>query len=144
MSVRTALRAKRLGLGRGVLGDGLGALGDGVLGQLSGEDEADGGLDLAGREGGLAVVAGQAAGLGSGALEHVVDEGVQDGHGALGDAGVGVHLLQDLVQVRGVGLSALGLALGALGGALAGLAGLSLSLSRFSRHDEVACWVSNE
>ena len=33
--------------GRGVLGDGLGALGDGVLGQLAGEDEPDGGLDLA-------------------------------------------------------------------------------------------------
>jgi hypothetical protein len=27
--------------GRGVLGDGLGALRDGVLGQLTGEDEAD-------------------------------------------------------------------------------------------------------
>ena len=28
----------------GVLGDGLGAFRDGVLGQLTGEDEADGGL----------------------------------------------------------------------------------------------------
>ena len=33
--------------GRRVLGDGLGALRDGVLGQLTGEDESYGGLDLA-------------------------------------------------------------------------------------------------
>ena len=38
-------------LGGGVLGDSLGALGDGVLGELTGEEEADGGLDLAGGEG---------------------------------------------------------------------------------------------
>ena len=45
-----------LGLVGGELGDGLGALGDGVLGELSGEDEADGGLDLPGGEGGLAIL----------------------------------------------------------------------------------------
>ena len=39
------------------LGDGLGALGDGVLGELTGEEEADGSLDLAGGEGVLLVVA---------------------------------------------------------------------------------------
>ena len=33
--------------GPGVLGDGLGSLGDGVLGQLSGQEETDGSLDLA-------------------------------------------------------------------------------------------------
>ena len=49
--------------GRGVLGDGLGALGHGVLGELSGEGEAHGGLDLAGREGALLVVAHELAGL---------------------------------------------------------------------------------
>ena len=46
--------------GGGELGDGLGALGDGVLGELTGEEEAHGGLDLAGGEGGLLVVAGEA------------------------------------------------------------------------------------
>ena len=51
-----------LGLG-GVLGDGLGALGDGVLGELSREHEADGGLDLTAREGGLLVVDGDLGGL---------------------------------------------------------------------------------
>ena len=47
-------------LGAGVLGDGLGALRDGVLGQLSGQEEPDGGLDLPGGDGGPLVVVGQA------------------------------------------------------------------------------------
>ena len=36
-----AERCEHLFRRRGVLGHGLGALGDGVLGQLTGEDEAD-------------------------------------------------------------------------------------------------------
>uniref|UniRef100_A0A453DZN0 Uncharacterized protein n=1 Tax=Aegilops tauschii subsp. strangulata TaxID=200361 RepID=A0A453DZN0_AEGTS len=78
--------------GGGELGDGLGALRDGVLGELAGEDEADGGLDLAGRDGGLLVVARQLGGLAGQLLEDVVDEGVHDGHGLGGDADVRVHL----------------------------------------------------
>ena len=35
-------------LGAGVLGDGLGALGHGVLGELPGQHQAHGGLDLPG------------------------------------------------------------------------------------------------
>ena len=35
--------------------DGLGALRHGVLGQLTGEDEAHGGLNLAGGQGGLGI-----------------------------------------------------------------------------------------
>ena len=57
--------------GRGVLGDGLGALRDGVLGKLTGEDETDGGLNLAGRDGGLLVVSGKLGGLSCDALEDV-------------------------------------------------------------------------
>ena len=87
------------------LGHGLGALGHGVLGKLTGEEQADGRLDLAGREGALLVVAGQAGGLKGEALEDVVDERVQDGHSALGDAGVGVNLLQHLVDVGAVFLT---------------------------------------
>ena len=33
--------------------------------------------------------------LGGDALEDVVDEGVEDGHGAVGDTSVGVDLLED-------------------------------------------------
>ena len=35
---------------------------------------------------------------------HTVDERVQDRHGTVGDTSVGVNLLEDLVDVRGVGL----------------------------------------
>jgi hypothetical protein len=95
--------AERL-LGAGVLGDGLGSLGDGVLGELSGQQETDGGLDLPGRDGGALVVVGEAARLGGDALEDVVDERVHDAHGLGRDAGVGVHLLEHLVDVDGVRL----------------------------------------
>jgi hypothetical protein len=105
-------------------GDGLGALRDGVLGELTGEDEADGGLDLAGREGALLVVPDQVAGLGGDAREDVVDERVHDGHGAARDAGVGVHLLEDLVDVGRVRLDALAAAASlGLGGLLGGFLG---------------------
>ena len=90
-------------LGAGVLGDGLGALTDGVLGQLSGEEETDGGLDLSGGDGGPAVVVSQTASLGGDTLEDVVDEGVHDAHGLAGDTSVGVNLLQHLVDVDAVG-----------------------------------------
>ncbi len=91
-------------LGAGVLGDGLGSLRDGVLGQFSGKEEPDRGLDLPRGDGGPLVVVGKAGGLGSNPLEDVVDKGVHDAHGLGGDAGVGVHLLQDLVDVDGIGL----------------------------------------
>ena len=118
-------------LGAGVLGDGLGALRDGVLGQLSGQEEPDSGLDLPGGDGGPLVVVGELAGLSGDALEQVVDERVHDAHGLGGDTGVGVHLLQDLVDVDGVGLLplALPLLLVALGDGLGGLARLGGSLS---------------
>jgi hypothetical protein len=118
-------------LGAGVLGDGLGSLGDGVLGQLSGQEEPDGGLDLPGGDGGPLVVVGQTGGLGGDPGEDVVDEGVHDGHGLGGDTGVGVHLLQHLVDVDGVRLLPLlvPLFLVSLSNGLGGLAGLLGSLS---------------
>jgi hypothetical protein len=42
-----------------------------VLGQLTGEDQADGSLDLSGRDGGLLVVSSQLGGLSGNALEDV-------------------------------------------------------------------------
>ncbi|XP_040823591.1 uncharacterized protein LOC121147753 [Ochotona curzoniae] len=82
-------------LGAGVLGDGLGALGHGVLGQLAGQQQAHGRLDLPGRDGRALVVVRQARCL---AREDVVDERVHDAHGLGRDARVRVHLLQHLVH----------------------------------------------
>ena len=93
-------------LAAGVLGDSLGALRHGVLGELSREVEPDSGLHLATGDGVLLVVVGQAGRLRGDALEDVVDERVHDAHGLAGDAGVGVDLLQDLVDVDGVALLA--------------------------------------
>jgi hypothetical protein len=100
---------------RGELGDSLGALSDGVLGELTGEEETDGSLDLAGGEGVLLVVADEAGALGGDLLEDIVDERVHDAHGSLGDAGLGVHLLEDTVDVDGEGLGS-----SSLGGSLLG------------------------
>ena len=125
-------------LGAGVLGDSLGALRDGVLGELTREEEPDSGLDLAGGDGGPLVVVSQTAGLSSDSLKEIVDERVHDAHGLGGDPSVGVDLLQDLVDVDGVGLLPLVplLLLVALGDGLGGLAGLLGSFSRdLGRHD---------
>ena len=78
-----------------------------MLGQLSGQEETDGGLDLARGDGGPLLVVTQTASLGGDALQDVVDEGVHDGHGLGGHSGVGVHLLQ-----HGVGFLPLLIALG--------------------------------
>ena len=91
-------------LGAGVLGHGLGALRHGVLGQLTGEEQTDCGLDLPGGDGAATVVVGQTASLGGDVLEDVVHERVHDRHGLAGDTGVGVHLLQHFVDVDGVRL----------------------------------------
>jgi hypothetical protein len=52
------------------------------------------GLDLTRRDGGLLVVGSELGGLGGHALEDIVDERVEDAHGAVGDTGVGVDLLE--------------------------------------------------
>ena len=126
-------------LGAGVLGDSLGALRDGVLGELTGEEEPDSGLDLAGGDGGPLVVVSQTAGLGSDSLKEIVDERVHDAHGLGGDTSVGVDLLQDLVdvdRVRFLPLLTFLLAI-TLGDGLGGLAGLLGSFSRnFGRHGD--------
>jgi hypothetical protein len=109
-----------------------------VLGQLSGQEQTDGGLDFPGGDGGALVVVRQAAGLSGDPLEDVVDERVHDAHRLGGDAGVGVDLLQHLVDVDGVGfLPALPLGLLVrLGDVLLGFARLLGGLSgRFGWHD---------
>ena len=99
-----------------------------MLGKLSGENETDGGLDLAGGHGDLPVVLDQAACLAGDATEGVGHEGVQDGHGSLGDSGVRVDLLENAVDVDVVGLASPALVL------------LSLSAS-WASHLEVSCFL---
>ena len=82
-----------------------------MLGELSGEEKAHGGLDLSGRKGGFLVVSGELGRLGGESVEDIVDERVQDGHASLGDAGVRVHLLEHSVDVGGVRLDSLGASL---------------------------------
>lgn len=92
-------------LGRRVLGDGLGSLADGVLGQFSGQEQTNSCLDLATRDRRTTVVVSETGSLGSDTFEDIVDKAVHDAHGLGADASVGVHLLQDFVDVDGVGLS---------------------------------------
>ena len=94
-------------LGAGVLGDGLGAFRDGVFGQLTGEEEPDGGLDLPGGDGGLLVVVSQLGSLSSDTLKHMIDKGVHDAHRLGGNPGVRMDLLQDFVDVNLVGFDLL-------------------------------------
>jgi len=75
-----------------------------VLGKFTGKDKSDGGLDLAGGNGGLLVVGSKLRSLSGNALKDIIDKRVQDGHGTVGDTGIRVNLLKDLVDVRGVGL----------------------------------------
>ena len=91
----------------GEFGDGFGTLRDGVLGELSWKDESDSRLDFSGGEGGSLVVLDELGGFTGEFTEDVVDEGVHDGHGSLGDTGLWVNLLQDSVDVDGEGLCSL-------------------------------------
>ena len=89
-----------------------------MFGQFTGEKEPDGDLDLPEGDGGPLVV------------------GVHDAHSLGGDTGVGVDLLQHLVDVDGIRFLALVLALlSVLGDGLGGLAGFLGSFSRgLGRH----------
>ena len=117
-------------LGGGVLGDSLCAFRHGVLCKLAGQEQPDGSLDLPRGDGGALVVLREAGSLRGDPLKDVVDERVHDGHGLARDTGVGVHLLQHLVDVDGVRLAPLlPFLLVALRDGLLGLAGLLRSLS---------------
>jgi len=107
-----------------------------VLGELTWEEESDGGLDFSGRDGGLGVVLGELGGFSGDSLEDVVHERVHDEHTLGGDASVWVHLLQHLVDVDGVRLLSLLGTLGATGGGLGLACFLFAFLGCFWWHDE--------
>ena len=90
--------------GARVFGDGLGSLADGVLSELTGQKQTDGGLDLAARDGRTLVVVSETRRLGGDALEDVVDKRIHDAHCLARDTGVGMYLLQHLVDVDSVAL----------------------------------------
>ena len=101
-----------------------------MLGKLSWKHKTNGSLDLSARKSCLLVVGGKLSGFGGDTFKDIVDEGVHDRHTLLGDTGIGVDLLQDLVDVRRVSLDALLALLGwcgllgcFLGGFLAGFGG---------------------
>ena len=78
-----------------------------MLGELTWKEESDSGLDLSGGEGLLLVVSDELGGLEGDLFVDVVDEGVHDGHGSLGDTSVWVNLLEDSVDIDGEGLGSL-------------------------------------
>ena len=80
-----------------------------MLGELTWEEESDGGLDLTGGESVLLVVANKAGALAGDLLEDIVDERVHDAHGSLGDSSLWVHLLENSVDVDREGFGSLSL-----------------------------------
>ena len=76
-----------------------------MLGEFTREDKAYSGLYRSGGHGDLLVVLAKASCLTGDTSEGVRDEGVEDGHGALGDSGVRVYLLEDAVDVDVIGFS---------------------------------------
>ena len=81
-----------------------------MLGEVGGEDEADGGLDLGGADGRLLVGTDEGAGLGGDLVEEVNDEGVEDLDRLGGEGevllGVLVDAVDEGVEARGVALAA--------------------------------------
>ena len=78
-----------------------------MLGELTWKEESDSGLDLSGGESVLLVVSNELGGLDGNLFVDIVDEGVHDGHGSLGDTGVWVNLLEDSIDIDGEGLGSL-------------------------------------
>lgn len=99
-----------------------------MLGELTGEDETDRGLDLLGRDGGTLVVSGNLAGLTGNTLENVIDKAVHNGHSLLGDVDFRVALTEDLEDVAAVAFVARATTLTSTRGSLlCGLLGGSLT-----------------
>jgi len=88
-----------------VFGDSFGSFRDSVSSQLSREDELDSRLDLSGRESSSLVESNELGSFSGDSVEGIVDEGVHNIHGLLGDTNVGVNLLEDLVDVDGEGFN---------------------------------------
>ena len=82
-----------------------------MLGKFSWEDKSDGRLDFSAGESVSLVVSHELGGFTGKFLEDIVDEGVHDGHGSLGDTSIWMNLFQDSVDVDGEGLGSLSVSL---------------------------------
>lgn len=87
----------------GVLGDSLCAFADSVLGQFTGKEQSDGGLNLSAGDCGSLVVVSKAGSFSCDSLKDVIHETVHDRHSFAGDSSVRVHLFQNFVDVDSVG-----------------------------------------
>ena len=75
-----------------------------MLSELTWEEELDSRLDRSGRHGSSSGDSDETGGFRAKSVEGVVHEGVHDVHGSSGDSDIWVDLLEDLVDVEGVGL----------------------------------------
>jgi len=75
-----------------------------VLGEFTRKNKSDGCLDFSRRDCRLLRVGGELRCFRSNAFKDIVDETVEDGHRLVGDTSIGVDLLEDLVDVRGISL----------------------------------------
>ena len=88
--------------GSSVLGYCLRPFADGVLGQLTGKQQAHCRLNLAAADGRFLVVLAETRCFSCNSFKDVVDEAVHDRHGATGHTGVGMNLLEYLVDVDSI------------------------------------------
>ena len=79
-----------------------------MFGQFTWQMQPHSSLDFPAGDGVFPIVVSQVRSFGGNVLKDVVHKGVHDAHGLAGDTGVGVHLLQHLVDVDGVALLAQG------------------------------------
>ena len=104
-----------------VLGDSFGSFRDCVSGEFSGKDKFNSRLNFSGGESSSLVESDEFRSFSCDSVEGVVDEGVHDVHGLLGDTDVGVDLLEDFIDIDGEGLNS------SSSGFLVGFLGFDLS-----------------
>lgn len=85
--------------GAGVFGNSLGAFGDCVFCQFTGQQKSDSCLDFPTCDGRSLVIMSKARRFCSDSFENVIHERIHDRHSLGRDSGIGVHLLQHLVDI---------------------------------------------
>ncbi len=87
-----------------IFSNGFSSFWDGMSGKFSRKDELDSWLDLSRWKSSSLVESNKFGSFSGYSVESIMDEGVHDVHGLLWDSNVGVHLLEDLVDVDGESL----------------------------------------